>query len=259
MTRGWAASTSSRSTEPRAPNPDMSSTSARPGWRLLKDAIIDARQLDMGVYMTTGTGWCFGGPWVNGDDAALFATVINENAAPASEAENKKPSRHPPTVLRRGRRARWPAGYDRSRHHQPRGQTLQAAGWEGMESLRAAGQSRAGGETPAPGGAGPMINTVYPPAMDAYLKPFTEAFARPTSSCHGPCTTIHTNTRPVHRRRMANGRRTSWSSFQNAGGTIWASICPSSRERAMPIRSARPPGLSRDGFGSYRGDVFALD
>lgn len=37
---------------------------------MLRFAIEEGERLDLGVDMTTGTGWCFGGPWVSTNDAA---------------------------------------------------------------------------------------------------------------------------------------------------------------------------------------------
>jgi hypothetical protein len=43
--------------------------------RLLAHTLVEARRLDLGVDMATGTGWPFGGPWVGGEDAARGLAV----------------------------------------------------------------------------------------------------------------------------------------------------------------------------------------
>ncbi len=43
-----------------------------PRWMgMLSHTVREAERLDMGIDMTTGTGWCFGGPNVQGDDRCL--------------------------------------------------------------------------------------------------------------------------------------------------------------------------------------------
>lgn len=43
--------------------------------QMLKHTIAEAERLDMGVDMTTGTGWCFGGPQVSKKDADYLAVM----------------------------------------------------------------------------------------------------------------------------------------------------------------------------------------
>ena len=50
--------------------------------------------------MTTGTGWCFGGPQIAGDDAGLFATVSPADdpaTRPARQAEAGRFAEKAPT------------------------------------------------------------------------------------------------------------------------------------------------------------------
>ena len=47
-----------------------------PKWmQMLRFTVAEANQLDMGVDMTTGTGWCFGGPQVSKEDADYIAVM----------------------------------------------------------------------------------------------------------------------------------------------------------------------------------------
>jgi hypothetical protein len=160
---------------------------------LLKDAVREGQRLDMGVDMTTGTGWCFGGPQISGDSAGLFATV-----APATD-----PATHPATTAG-GKQAEGPStGTAQSRKKQQKvlravavnsegrqvvldtqdvaadGTVRRLPAGDGWRVFLLLGKRGADVKRASPGGEGPMLNTVYGPAMDAFLDPFTKAFAAP--------------------------------------------------------------------------------
>jgi hypothetical protein len=97
-----------------------------PRWlEMLNFTVTEAERLGLGVDMTTGSGWCFGGPNIPVQMAASLA-VAKKNAAGEWEV-----------TLRPGIKVK----------------------------------------RPAPGGEGYMLNPFYRPAIDQYLKRFTEAFA----------------------------------------------------------------------------------
>jgi hypothetical protein len=152
------------------------------GW-----TVSEAHRLGMGVDMTTGTGWCFGGPQVTDKDANA-SVVVKTYALGVGE--------------------KIPAKFDRQIL-----QALVAFGPDGksidlMDSISASGyvsfsppgnwissgtntapprtwkvyaisQKPSGQKVKraAPGGEGWMINLIYPSAMDDFLRPFTTAFA----------------------------------------------------------------------------------
>jgi len=63
-----------------------------PEWmRMLRHTISEAGRLDMGVDMTAGTGWPYGGPWVGSEDAA--AKVLFEEYSLESGTSLHKPIR----------------------------------------------------------------------------------------------------------------------------------------------------------------------
>ena len=157
------------------------------GW-----AVSEARRLGMGVDMTTGSGWCFGGPQITDEDANANV-VVKTFEVKAGEKLNQKFDRKATQALV----AFGPAGKyieltDRisdSGEVDWTASSLVPNGGEGRGegaawiiyaiSQKPSGQKvkRAG-----PGGEGWMLNLIYPPAMDDFLKPYTVAFA----NYHGP-------------------------------------------------------------------------
>jgi len=157
-----------------------------PKWmELLADELRDGQRLDMGVDMTTGTGWCFGGPQVSGDSAGLFATVVPASdpaTRPANGAAGKQ------TEVRRKQQKVLRAvavGADGRqvvldlKDVAADGTVRQLPAGDGWRVFLLLGKPGVKVKRAAPGGEGPMINTVYAPAMDAFLEPFTKAFDAP--------------------------------------------------------------------------------
>jgi len=61
-----------------------------PAWlAMMGYTVDDARQLDMGVTMTLGTGWCFGGPTVSDPDANATVVVRLLSVATGQKLEGK--------------------------------------------------------------------------------------------------------------------------------------------------------------------------
>ncbi len=105
-------------------------------------AVRLASEKGMGVDLTTGSGWCFGGPQLSNEDGCWKLEV---NSQPHDDAK----------VLWQGK---------------------DADGKKVILSARPTGQKvkRAG-----PGGQGPMMNPFSASAMTAFLTPFTAAFDQP--------------------------------------------------------------------------------
>ena len=159
------------------------------GW-----TVSEAHRLGMGVDMTTGTGWCFGGPQVTDEDANA-SVVVKTCTLAAGERLKQKFNRKATQALvafapdgkaveltdkiaadggvdwtapaRSGDAATASAPGSATGASQPRW-TVYAV------SQKPSGQKV---KRAAPGGEGWMLNLFYPPAMDDYLKPFTAAFA----------------------------------------------------------------------------------
>ena len=146
-----------------------------PEWMsLLRYTVAEAGRLDMGVDMTLGTGWCFGGPHIAGNDAC--AVVVSKSvevqaggvlADPFSAAATQAVAAFGPgsAVLDLGSKLQ-------------ADQSLSWAPSDGPWKVIFVSQQQC--KTPvkraAPGGEGPMLNPFYRPAIDHYLVRFADAF-----------------------------------------------------------------------------------
>jgi len=141
---------------------------------MLRYTVTEAGKLDLGVDMTTGSGWCFGGPTVGERDANALVKVKTFEVPAGARLTNKfdrellqalefYPVRSKPVDLlgRIGTSGELPWAADAPG-------TLYAI-WQ-----KPSGQKV---KRPAPGGEGPMLNLIYPPAVTNFLKRFTTAFA----------------------------------------------------------------------------------
>lgn len=134
-----------------------------PQWMaMLRHTVTEANRLGLGIDMTTGTGWCFGGSQIPPEEASSLLDVQQYDAAdlpatlsPAPLAVIAIPTAGPAVDLT-ARLSPPPAG---SRVYVLR---LRPA----IKVKRA-----------APGAEGWMLNPFYRPAMTSFLAPFTDAFA----------------------------------------------------------------------------------
>ncbi|MGN6644270.1 MAG: glycosyl hydrolase, partial [Verrucomicrobiota bacterium] len=147
-----------------------------PRWlEMLRYTVSEANRLDLGVDMTTGSGWCFGGPNVTDDEAN--ASVIAQQVPVA--AGEKLPGTFNPRSTQ-ALMAFGPGGRkeDLLPQLKPDGSvdwTAQGGAWRVFAiSQKPSGQKvkRSG-----PGGEGWMLNLFYPEAMTHYLRSFDAAFA----------------------------------------------------------------------------------
>lgn len=106
------------------------------------DAVRIAGEEGMGVDLTTGSGWCFGGPQLAPDEGSWML-----------EINTKKPAKS--KVLWSGKDAE---GKDVTLSTRPTGQQVKRSG---------------------PGAHGPMMNPLSAKAMADFLKPFSAAFDAP--------------------------------------------------------------------------------
>src|ERR1035441_3261663 len=145
------------------------------GW-----AVSEAHRLGMGVDMTTGSGWCFGGPQVTDEDANASVVVKTYEVKAGEKLNQKFDSKTTQAVVA----------------FSPDGKSLELTGkisasgevdfspTNGAWTVYAISQKPSGQKVKraGPGGEGWMLNLIYPPAMDDFLKPYTAAFA----DYHGP-------------------------------------------------------------------------
>ena len=157
-----------------------------PEWmEMLGYTVSEAQRLGLGVDMTTGTGWCFGGPDVSDGDANA-SVVVKTYDLGVSERLEEKFNRESIQALV----AFWPDGksIDLTDSITTNGEMFFSppGNWIGTETsvppkicrVYAISQKPSGQKVKraAPGGEGWMLNPLYPPAMSNYLRRFTDAF-----------------------------------------------------------------------------------
>jgi hypothetical protein len=139
------------------------------GW-----AVSEAHRLGMGVDMTTGSGWCFGGPQVTDEDANASVVVR------VIEVEKDKPFQMPADL--KGVQALVVFSPGGKVHDLTTlvGNPTKDFDWSPTlgDKIYLISQKPSGQKVkrPGPGGEGWMLNLIYPPAMDDFLKPYTAAF-----------------------------------------------------------------------------------
>jgi len=150
-----------------------------PAWmEKLAYTVAEARRLGLGVDMTTGSGWCFGGPQVTDREANAQLDVKVFLLAPGARYEGKLDTNSLQTLR----------AFSAEGEQVDLAERLAADGaldWsptEGRWQIYALAQKPAGIKVKraAPGGQGPMLNLFYPEAMKHYLERFDRAFAGST-------------------------------------------------------------------------------
>jgi hypothetical protein len=140
------------------------------GW-----SVAEANRLGMGVDMTTGTGWCFGGPQISDQDANASVVVKTYDLGVGERLKEKFNRKSIQALVAFG-----PDGksIDLTDSISTNGE-VDFSPPGGRWTIYAISQKPSGQKVkrPAPGGEGWMLNLIYPPAMDDFLKPFTAAFA----------------------------------------------------------------------------------
>ena len=137
-----------------------------PKWmEMLRHTVTEARRLGLDVDMTTGSGWCMGGPDVSDTDANAVPVVKTSNVVGGAK------------IARESAQARVAFSDDGKVIELPDEEwTAPAGNWRVFSiSQKPSGQKvkRAG-----PGGAGHMLNLFYPDAMERHLRKFTDAFSK---------------------------------------------------------------------------------
>ncbi|HET7625282.1 MAG TPA: glycosyl hydrolase [Verrucomicrobiae bacterium] len=147
-----------------------------PKWMdMLRFTVTEADRLDLGVDMTTGSGWCFGGPEVT-DDEANASVVVKQFEIAAGEKWNETFDAKKIQALM----AFGPNG--KKTDLLPLLQSNGAVNWtseNGPWHVFAISQKPSGQKVKraGPGGQGWMLNLFYPKAMTNYLRWFDNAFA----------------------------------------------------------------------------------
>ena len=147
-----------------------------PKWmEMLAYTVTEARRLGMGVDMTMGSGWCFGGPHVTDQEANASVVVRTFDLMAGGKLAEKFDGKAIQALLAFSPEGKCveltdKLGADGSLEWSPASGT-----WEVYAvSQRPSGQQV---KRAAPGGQGHMLNLIYPAAMRHYLQWFADAFA----------------------------------------------------------------------------------
>jgi hypothetical protein len=156
-----------------------------PKWmEMMGYTVTEAHRLGMGVDMTTGTGWCFGGPTVSDRDANASVVVKTYDLGVGERMTEKFQRESIQALVAFG-----PDGksIDLTGSISTNGEVFFSPGgnWIGTGTtppktwrVYAISQKPSGQRVKraAPGGEGWMLNPFYPPAMSNYLRGFSAAF-----------------------------------------------------------------------------------
>jgi hypothetical protein len=148
-----------------------------PKWmEMLRHTVTEAARLDLGIDMTTGSGWCFGGPTITAELASAVAQVKTYDVAAGAKLAERLagtplavvalPQSGP--ALELTSKLTSDGGLDWTAPQSS------AGNWRVYAlSLRPTIKVK----RPAPGAGGWMLNPFYGRAMDAFLEPFSAVFA----------------------------------------------------------------------------------
>ena len=148
-----------------------------PRWlEMLHHTVTEAARLGMFVDLTTGTGWCFGGPNVEPRDANAVVVPAVHEVKPGTTLD----LRLDPAAVQCAAAVAADGQYlDLTRRVGGDGTfswPAQAGGpWQVFVVTQKPSPQKV--KRPAPGGEGPMLNLLYSAAMPRYLERFSTAFA----------------------------------------------------------------------------------
>jgi hypothetical protein len=146
-----------------------------PRWlQMLSFTVGEAARFDLGVDMTLGTGWCFGGPTVSDQDANANVVVNTYNVTSGSRLTNRFEKASTQALVAFAANGRNVDLTDRVRAQGVVDWTAEGDDWR----VYAVSQKPSGNpvDRAAPGGEGPMLNPFFPEAIQHYLARFNRAF-----------------------------------------------------------------------------------
>ncbi len=147
-----------------------------PKWMtMLAYTVTEAQRLGMGVDMTTGSGWCFGGPQVTDQEANASVTLKIHELQPGGKLAERFDTKVTQALV-----AFSPQGKCVELTTRLDGGSLNWSPESGPWRVYALSQRPSGQKVKraAPGGQGHMVNLLYPAAMRHYLEWFDHAFAQ---------------------------------------------------------------------------------
>jgi hypothetical protein len=149
-----------------------------PHWmEMLKFAVAEANRLDLGVDMTTGTGWCFGGgPNVTEAEGNANVVVKTFDVTAGKSLTEKLDSKKTQALMAFASEGKSIDLIRRIRADGSVDWSPKAGDWKVYAiSERFSGQKV---KRSSLGGEGPMLNLLYADAMKKFLQPFSDAFAK---------------------------------------------------------------------------------
>lgn len=147
-----------------------------PKWmEMMRHSVTEAQRLGMGVDMTTGSGWCFGGPQISNREANALPVVKTFDVSAGGTVSTKVDRADTQALVAFSETGESIDLTDRIGDSGTVNWTAPASGtWHIYEvSQKPSGQKvkRAG-----PGSQGHMLNLFAPDAVRSFLHPFTSAF-----------------------------------------------------------------------------------
>ena len=152
-----------------------------PAWLAMMGYTVDeAQRLGMGVDMTLGSGWCFGGPTVSDQDANASVVVKTWDVVAGEKLDGKFNRDSTQALVAFPPNGKSVELTDKISTDGGVDWTAPAGSW----TVYAISQKPSGQKVkrPAPGGEGWMLNPAYPQAVRDWLKWFDAAFANYTGS-----------------------------------------------------------------------------
>jgi hypothetical protein len=143
--------------------------------KMMGYTVKEADRLGLGVDMTTGSGWCFGGPQVTDEEGNANAVVRQSEVADGAKLAGTFDPKTTQALMAFGPDGKKIDLLPKLGVDGPVNWTAEGGPWRVFAiSQRPSGQKvkRAG-----PGGEGWMLNLFYPKAMTNYLRWFDDAFA----------------------------------------------------------------------------------
>jgi len=147
-----------------------------PRWlEMLRHTVTEAHRLGMGVDMTLGTGWCFGGPNITAADANARVVVKTFTVRSGERLSDKIDRRSTQALVAFSNVDRSVELTDRIRDDGTVDWVAESGPWRVYAvSQRPSGRAV---KRAAPGGEGPMLNPFFADALQHYLPRFEKALA----------------------------------------------------------------------------------
>ena len=146
-----------------------------PKWmEMLRHTLDEGQRLGLNVDMTTGSGWCFGGPNVAPEDANALVVPETREVQSGQELKLKLDPKTLQAVTAHGPDGKF---VDLTESVSKDGAlSWKAEGGPWIVYVVSQKPSPQKVKRPSPGGEGPMLNLLYAEAMPRYLDRFTKAF-----------------------------------------------------------------------------------